>query len=503
MGRRSITDDEIALIRAMLKKGMKNKDIQFFFNRPERAVNSGRITNIREGSYGPNIKPADPAILANFLDRFQGAADATGLGTASAEKTPEQVIEALFVDDGSGVLKFSGGEDDRYECKKSFSKRGYAKFARAVAGLSNNKGGVVLFGVKDKPDEFEACGLNDDQFFETDTNKFSQIIRSCFQPTPKFRVSRLILANGLKIGLIIVSSHPSKPVIAAKSEGGEVIEGAIYYRYPGETRLISYADLRALLDERDRATRTTILPQITRLLEIGPTDSLVANLADGTLEGGPRPIVMDEDLLKQVKLIREGEFTEKEGDPTLRIVGDVSFVTKEEKLVREEVTEEAILRDFLEKNEVAEPLAYLRQTSHEASFLLPIFYYLSLAGQTRSGAIASIQKYKGAKKKTKEEIVRRLSGKRGLFSEARGARLALLDEIRDGKILSLGDANHQAEVLRALTGLTTSDQHVLEIANGLVLEALNAWDGDRTILGDIRRAASRIDELVFGPLVSE
>ena len=43
---RTITDEEIALIKAMLVRGMKNADIQFFFNRPGRHVNSGRITNI-------------------------------------------------------------------------------------------------------------------------------------------------------------------------------------------------------------------------------------------------------------------------------------------------------------------------------------------------------------------------------------------------------------------------------------------------------------------------
>jgi hypothetical protein len=34
-------------VKAMLARGMKNKDIQFFFNRPDRAVNSGRISTIR------------------------------------------------------------------------------------------------------------------------------------------------------------------------------------------------------------------------------------------------------------------------------------------------------------------------------------------------------------------------------------------------------------------------------------------------------------------------
>jgi hypothetical protein len=50
MRSRSITDREISLIKAMLARGMRNRDIQFYFNRQDRPVNSGRITGIKDGS---------------------------------------------------------------------------------------------------------------------------------------------------------------------------------------------------------------------------------------------------------------------------------------------------------------------------------------------------------------------------------------------------------------------------------------------------------------------
>lgn len=40
---RTITNQEIALIKAMITRGMKNTDIQFFSNRADRPVNSGYI----------------------------------------------------------------------------------------------------------------------------------------------------------------------------------------------------------------------------------------------------------------------------------------------------------------------------------------------------------------------------------------------------------------------------------------------------------------------------
>jgi hypothetical protein len=61
MRERTITDHEISLVKAMIARGMKNKDIQFLFNRPDRPVNSGRISGIKNGTYSNSseIKPAN------------------------------------------------------------------------------------------------------------------------------------------------------------------------------------------------------------------------------------------------------------------------------------------------------------------------------------------------------------------------------------------------------------------------------------------------------------
>ena len=73
MAKRSIQDEEIGLIKAMLGRGMKNRDIQFYFNRQDRPVNSGRITGIRDGSYGPEVPKAENLALDAFLASFKAA----------------------------------------------------------------------------------------------------------------------------------------------------------------------------------------------------------------------------------------------------------------------------------------------------------------------------------------------------------------------------------------------------------------------------------------------
>lgn len=512
MAKRSITDEEIGLIKAMLARGMKNKDIQFYFNRQDRAVNSGRITGIRDRSYGPEVPKANDEALSKFIKNFaapQLAAPGIVIEAATAaapDAMHEKVLRAFFTKKANGSWHCVAGETDEFECKEGFSLRNFGKPLRTIAGFANNRGGYLFFGVKDKPDGFAVCGLADDRFTETDQNKFSQTIRSVLAPTPRFRVATLKL-DTLIVGVIHVEPHSAKPVIASKTEG-EVAEGAIYYRYPGETKAICYADLRVILDERDQRSREAILPLVQRLLELGPKDAMVANLSDGQLEDGKRPILIDPDSLERIKFIREGQFDEVDGAPTLRVIGDAKTVPAEiiapVRTVREEVTIDAILRNFINRAPVEQPLSYFSQVSHEAGWILPVFYYLHLAGQTRKGAITSLKASKIAKPKTRDELVKLLNGKRTLFSKLGGHRGATFNRIRSANKLQISTPQQAKEICSALTGMGEADRGSFDRFHDLLRMSLDIWelgDGDRDLLSYIRRAAARLDELEFGSLV--
>jgi hypothetical protein len=69
--RRSISDQEIALIRAMLRRGIDKTTIQAYFTHPDRRVNFGRITNIERDTYGRGIVAATDDELDNFLEGWR------------------------------------------------------------------------------------------------------------------------------------------------------------------------------------------------------------------------------------------------------------------------------------------------------------------------------------------------------------------------------------------------------------------------------------------------
>lgn len=500
------------MIKAMLRMGMKNKDIQFYFNRQDRAVNSGRITGIRDRSYGPEIASASEDEAKAFIASFAPSGIVAPLFVAAptvaepADPISDKMLRSFFVKDSDGVWRCTAGETDEFECKENFNLRGFGKPLKTIAGFANHRGGYLFFGVRDKPDRFAVCGLKDDRFTDTDQNKFSQTIRAALEPTPRFRVASLTL-DEMTVGIIHVEPHTSKPVIAGKTEG-ELIEGSIYYRYPGETRPICYADLRAILDERDRQSRESIIPMVQRLLELGPQDAMVANLVDGQLEGGQRAILIDPQSLEQIKFIRQGQFDEVDGAPTLRVIGDAQTVPPEiispVKTVREEVTVDAILRNFINRTAVEQPLSYFKQVSHEQGYTLPIFYYLHLAGQTRKEAVATLRSYRNARENSRTEIVKLLNGKRTFFSKLGGARRATFNNIRNSQEFTITTPRQAKEICSPLTGMKEADESNFQHFHDLLQRSLAVWEesgGDRDLLTYIRRAAARLDELEFGPLV--
>lgn len=338
MSKRSITDTEIAIVKAMLQRKIKNKDIQFFFNRPDRPVNSGRITGIRDGSYGSSkdISPVSDQQLDAFIAGHSGGPSTYATLKPFAADTDHRdplsdgVLADLFGQCDGERWRLTLGETDTHECKTSFSLKYPSAWLRAIAALANNAGGYVFFGVLDKGTfgdggedmSYVASGMKTDEFAKMDPVELTKRVKSVFDPTPRVS-TRLLTLGTATVGVMHVERHESRPVISIKNEGNDVREGDIYFRYPGQSARIKYSDLRTLLDARDRDAREQILPMVERLLQLGPERSMIADLADGTLGDGKQSIQIDAALIDKLVFVKEGNFSEVAGAPTLRLMGEV------------------------------------------------------------------------------------------------------------------------------------------------------------------------------------
>lgn len=518
MGRkRSITDEEISLIKAMAARGMKNKDIQFFFNRPDRSVNSGRITGIKDGSYSDaaSIPAANDESLNAFLATFKATevtASVKAPGTRASElpddgPMDEAVLAEMFEKRGEGTWRFKHGESDRHECKQDFGFRHAGKWLRAVAALANNTGGYIVFGVKDKkiangkidPDSYTVSGLQSPEFANADPADFSKRIKAAFDPTPRVE-SAILNLEGAYVGIMYVHQHGSRPIIAQKGDGDQVKEGDIFFRYPGQSSRIKYSDLRTILDERDRQSREQILPMVEKLLQLGPRDAMVADLAGGVLSGEKGSIVIGEDLLKKIKFIREGEFNEVAGDPTLKLVGEVQSVGGSEHVVHKAfVTPADLLEEFLHLKSPYDPKEYIRCAVEGGNgSWLPMQYYARKAGLSTDELTTFIMAAKAPK--TRRETYRdRALGKISAFRKSGGQPESIKAQMEAGTLPFLSSPTDAANAGRAAAALTTKPPLELSQILGWMEEAVHIiQDSNKTSwMSAIRRGLARIDELYF------
>lgn len=509
MGQRSITDEEIALIKAMKARKMKNTAIQFFFNRPSRSVNSGRITGIAAGTYSNSaqIDQATEAQLSAFLDSQAPSIVVPQIVFPTEVKAASPVSEAnlrgMFAKDIDGVWRLSGGETDHTECKENFGLRYPGAWLRALAAMANNRGGYIFFGVADKDSDGKAShhvvGMGTEEFSKSDPADLAKRVRGTFDPTPRFETTTIEI-GGKKVGVIHVDQHPSRPVIATKNDD-KITEGDIFFRYPGTSTRINYSDLRSLLDARDAQMRSDILPMVERLLSLGPKRAMIADLTGAELTDGKRTIQIDESLIGQISFIKEGEFEEKTGAPTLRLIGNLEAVggAGPANIKKGIVTQPEMLRDFLADQTQADPIDYIRFALEVANpGWLPVRYFAHAAGMSHSALLAFIDA-SSASPARKAMYKDRLSSINKALVLLSGPASAVHRQLLANKEVVPTTAKEARTASLAIQGLRrplTIDPGPLKTLLTRCVEITGA-SGDAPDRAAARKGIARLDELLF------
>ncbi len=496
MAKRSVTDAEIGLIKAMLARGMKNKDIQFFFNRPDRPVNSGRITGIRKGTYGPSVPTASSDEFDRFLNRYQRVPIGMAVPTP-ANPTIQENVRRLFRKNSDGSWSLVGGESEEHECKEDFDFLKFKSVVRAVAALANNKGGLIVFGISDSG--YKVVGIGP-SFAATDVVKIVEKVKAHLTPTPSITAKDILEFDGLSVGFLAVEKHPDRPVIVYR-DGDGLNEGDILFRYAGQSSRIKFGDLRAMLDDRDRRAQQALAAVTGKVAQVGTSNAMILDTEKNVLDADGKSIMIDEKLAESLNFIKEGQFDEKSGALTLKLVGEVSTMTGggPEHVSREAIFQEDILNDFLNQAKVERPLEYVRAAPGQSRWWLPTFYYARQAGKTNSEVTGMLSELKTSQKKRQESLIERFRGKRSAYSSAiTMVAKTIAENIAKGIVEIPTNVAEVTPFAYGLTGVTntkatledllTALQHAKELADE------SAEDG---AIGVIYKAACRVDELFF------
>lgn len=241
------------------------------------------------------------------------------------------IIELLKLKDDGNVFH---RESQHLEFKESFNLAGLADYYRDFAAFSNNKGGYLIFGVKDRPKR-ELVGLSEKatkQFDKLDPEMVSGHLLEIFSSNIDWE-HEIYKFNAMNFGVFYIYESSLKPVITKKDEGKDQIlkNGEIYFRYGGRTQKIQYGELESIINKRIEQNNNQWLDLVQKIGKSGPQNAAILDSEKGIIEKGDSQIlVVDQELLNGFQLIREGEFSETKGAKTLKLVGNIMPINQVE-----------------------------------------------------------------------------------------------------------------------------------------------------------------------------
>lgn len=320
----SLTDLEVGVTRNLLARGYKNQVILGLINTVRRLdnleeTNGGRISEVKTNKprYS-GIAAASDEITDDFIHRAEMP---TGFSSISTHPLDRKRLEGLFPH-LPGTDQASITETDCIECKKTFGTQYLiSNCLKAIAAFANNKGGYLVFGITDKT--WIVNGIDGNKFRKLDRKNFNQSLLSCLSCAIDFEMTTHKIRSKT-IGIMYVHPAKIKPVIGTKGGSDGVGVGHIYYRYQAENRLIGPTELQQLIEDRIRNLSQTILTKhLSNILENGIENSAILNIESGEVDGKAGKFLIDEELLPKISFVKEGEFVEKSGKATLRLIGDL------------------------------------------------------------------------------------------------------------------------------------------------------------------------------------
>lgn len=232
----------------------------------------------------------------------------------------EKVKSIVSSFSSTGSLK--SRESNTVEFKEAFNKGNTAKYAKTMAAFSNNRGGYIIFGVKDNPRT--VVGLSNSNFDNLNQEQFTEAINSLFAPAVEWECGIIEVNVPIsseeyevkKIGWIYCEEALEKPIIAQKAnEGEKIASGDVYYRYRARTQKIKYAEMARIIEERSKKERESLLKLIEVIRKSDTANLGIVNYSNGKLStpygvdvSFDRKLVAQ--VLKKAKFIKEGSFNE-------------------------------------------------------------------------------------------------------------------------------------------------------------------------------------------------
>lgn len=288
------------------------------------------------------------------------------------------------------------------ECFDWSSKDFKSKIAKTAAAFSNTKGGIIFFGIEDKPHKIK--GISD--WDKIDNEQITTFFNNHFSPHIEYDRSEYII-NGNKIGIIYIYETTVKPIVCIR-DSAQTYDSDIYYRYNAKSVKIKSGDLQYIISEIRDCEQEKWFNIISRISKIGVNNIGLLDSQTGILTSkNENQYLLDESIINKINFIDKYSINE-EGAPALKIIGEI----RDSAHIVEKITsiyEEDIYEAFLGIRKIASGIEYLEAIMRQNTEYYPIYSFIK-DEENKYSRIEIIEKLKAIKVRSqiKDKIINRI-----------------------------------------------------------------------------------------------
>ena len=241
---------------------------------------------------------------------------------------PDRVEELIQFDPAS--FRVFSREGKRREFKQEFNKADFSRHTKVLAAFCNTDGGLLIFGVAEKPRRIEGV----DPTTIPDEANWTDRLRRDFDPEIPIEVREYRAADQCIVA-IGVERHVQRPVICQRNctarierhgrQTDETIiqEGTVYHRQSGQIRPIAFSELQFLLQERDERHLRAFVQNLQIMQKVGAERVGILDVSKPAVPGEDRKLYVSREVAKSLNFIDKGRFVEsdEEGSPAYIVAG--------------------------------------------------------------------------------------------------------------------------------------------------------------------------------------
>ncbi|WIM68713.1 hypothetical protein QP027_04825 [Corynebacterium breve] len=258
-----------------------------------------------------------------------------------------------------------------------------------------------------------------------------------------------------------------------------------------------------------------MLEQFRYLIEAGAKNAAIFDLSKKEVRGASgQKLLIDQKLVDSISFIREGEFSETVGAPTLKLIGEVqpasTITVTTDKVIHSAVTSEDIIVRFLNQDPSESPESYVKAAATGSSAFVPIHFFRKAAGWSINFAADEIRAEK-TRSQAKTRLLKRLESGDQLLMKCPSAasthksskkKISFLERLRSGdeQLVGISNSEDARLVLESVQCLENDEvDQYFDLYCRVILDCFNSfYEDDGKVANALRRAACRLDIAMYG-----